>query len=371
MFFYSLVYDPAQKTLIADKGEIRIGDKYQATVAPTIPDEEREAYRKEALEIPVYLPYHSLTERQIDQYMIVARWACFPFANFPCSTTMCSAVGTFARALDMSSSAKQPNLHLTAAAASRDITPFQVQHLVSCVEEARVSVGWRQALAMLHHAQYDVARAVEFLVPAAHKQCYPLDADRATQLHTATLGGPLLCRDQLEEWSAAEANLFDEALEKYGKDFNDIRQDFVSRRRVLCCFSPAPHLPAALEIAARHRRVLLHVEDDRPLRAAEARQGGRGRVAPQAGLHPRLHQAQPERAQRLLGRHRVAGQVLRELCRSARVHLAPNVFYPPLCFQARRRTSGTPGVRRAPFCASVATAGPTGRSLAVWSALTH
>jgi hypothetical protein len=33
----------------------------------------------------------------------------------------------------------------------------------------------------------------------------------------------------MEEWSASEANLFEEALQKYGKDFNDIRQDFVSR----------------------------------------------------------------------------------------------------------------------------------------------
>ena len=28
----------------------------------------------------------------------------------------------------------------------------------------------------------------------------------------------------MEEWSASEANLFEEALDKYGKDFNDIRQ---------------------------------------------------------------------------------------------------------------------------------------------------
>lgn len=37
----------------------------------------------------------------------------------------------------------------------------------------------------------------------------------------------MLCRDEMEEWSAAEANLFEEALEKYGKDFVDIRQDFL------------------------------------------------------------------------------------------------------------------------------------------------
>lgn len=44
--------------------------------------------------------------------------------------------------------------------------------------------------------------------------------------------GPVLCRDEMEEWSASEANLFEEALDKYGKDFNDIRQDFVSTYRI-------------------------------------------------------------------------------------------------------------------------------------------
>ena len=34
----------------------------------------------------------------------------------------CRSVGTFARALDCSSSIKQPSLHMSAAAASRDIT---------------------------------------------------------------------------------------------------------------------------------------------------------------------------------------------------------------------------------------------------------
>ena len=31
-FFYSLVYDPQQKTLLADKGEIRVGQRYQAEI---------------------------------------------------------------------------------------------------------------------------------------------------------------------------------------------------------------------------------------------------------------------------------------------------------------------------------------------------
>ena len=33
-FFYTMVYDPNQKTLMVDKGEIRIGSDYQADVPP-------------------------------------------------------------------------------------------------------------------------------------------------------------------------------------------------------------------------------------------------------------------------------------------------------------------------------------------------
>ena len=59
----------------------------------------------EELEDLVWTTEHGLAAREIDQFMIVAR-----------------SVGTFARALDCSSSVKQPSLHMSAAAASRDIT---------------------------------------------------------------------------------------------------------------------------------------------------------------------------------------------------------------------------------------------------------
>lgn len=64
----------------------------------------------------------------------------------------------------------------------------------------------------LHKHNYDISKALCSLIPAT---------------------GPVLCRDEMEEWSASEANLFEEALEKYGKDFNDIRQDFVSSDSLL------------------------------------------------------------------------------------------------------------------------------------------
>ncbi|CAB1335511.1 unnamed protein product, partial [Coregonus sp. 'balchen'] len=110
-------------------------------------DREEDGRDLAKLEEKVWDPSSPFTEKQIDQFLVVAR-----------------SVGTFARALDCSSSVRQPSLHMSAAAASRDIT----------------------------------------------------------------LGGPVLCRDEMEEWSASEANLFEEALEKYGKDFTDIQQDFVS-----------------------------------------------------------------------------------------------------------------------------------------------
>ncbi|XP_048507580.1 metastasis-associated protein MTA3 isoform X3 [Athalia rosae] len=173
-FFYCLVFDPAQRTLLADKGEIRVGSRYQADgIAPvplTLSEREMDTRRLQDLESLVWTPRHTLTDRQIDQFLVVSR-----------------SVGTFARALDCSSSVKQPSLHMSAAAASRDITLFH-------------------AMDTLHRHNYDVARAMSSLVPSS---------------------GPVLCRDEMEEWSASEANLFEEALDKYGKDFSDIRQDFL------------------------------------------------------------------------------------------------------------------------------------------------
>lgn len=58
-----------------------------------------------------------------------------------------------------------------------------------------------------------------------HKHNYSIEAAMSSLVPSS---GPVLCRDEMEEWSASEANLFEEALDKYGKDFNDIRQDFVS-----------------------------------------------------------------------------------------------------------------------------------------------
>ncbi|XP_042194236.1 metastasis-associated protein MTA1 isoform X2 [Callorhinchus milii] len=169
-FFYSLVYDPQLKTLLADKGEIRVGPRYQADIIDLLKEGEDDERDQSKMEIKIWDAENSLTDKQIDQFLVVAR-----------------SVGTFARALDCSSSVRQPSLHMSAAAASRDITQFH-------------------AMDTLHKNNYDVSKAISALVPQ---------------------GGPVLCRDEMEEWSASEANMFEEALEKYGKDFNDIQQDFL------------------------------------------------------------------------------------------------------------------------------------------------
>jgi len=62
------------------------------------------------------------------------------------------------------------------------------------------------AVDALHQRDYNVVDAIKNLVSG---------------------GGPVLCRDEMEEWSASEANLFEEALDKYGKSFREIGLDFV------------------------------------------------------------------------------------------------------------------------------------------------
>lgn len=104
-FFYCLVFDPTQKTLLADKGEIRVGSRYQTDVTPLLREGESDNRNLDDLESLVWTPGHSLSDRKIDQFLVVSR-----------------SIGTFARALDCSSSVKQPSLHMSAAAASRDIT---------------------------------------------------------------------------------------------------------------------------------------------------------------------------------------------------------------------------------------------------------
>ncbi|VDP52548.1 unnamed protein product, partial [Heligmosomoides polygyrus] len=202
-FFYSLVYDPCQLTLLADKGAIRVGEKYQAQVPQSMEcddgkengdgdqlmiDDEDERSGSEIRasshapseterETLVYHPHHSLTDRDMDQFLIVARICCVLYWH--------------------------QAVHHSRA--------FIIDILSGPSSNA---IGLYCA-------------AVKYLVPPPNKNYYPLEADKATGHNTVSLGGPILCRDQIEEWSAAEANLFEDALEKYGKDFSDVRVDFL------------------------------------------------------------------------------------------------------------------------------------------------
>lgn len=156
------------------------------------------------------------------------------------------SVGTFARALDCTSTVRQPSLHMSAAAASRDITLVRI--LDSCLIQT-MHVFCHAYLIWLYPPKiiqsclfswYDSFNFEWYLHPECfmctfqfhamdnlHKSVYELSKAYASLVPT---GGPMLCRDEMEEWSASEANLFEEALDKYGKDFNDIRQDFVSTK---------------------------------------------------------------------------------------------------------------------------------------------
>lgn len=88
-----------------------------------------------------------------------------------------------------------------------------------------------------------------------HKSSYSIEEAMCSLIPSS---GPVLCRDEIEDWSASEANLFEEALDKYGKDFNDIRQDFVRLiyiyfifilldNYIVCLFSDCWYFIVALE----------------------------------------------------------------------------------------------------------------------------
>ena len=85
----------------------RIGSEFQAPIPPLQKPDETESPDVEVEEEMLWNPYNNIKEDEINQFIIIAR-----------------SVGTFARALDCSSSVKQPSLHMSAAAASRDITVF-------------------------------------------------------------------------------------------------------------------------------------------------------------------------------------------------------------------------------------------------------
>lgn len=176
-FYYTMVYDPNTKTLTPpERGDIRVGSRYQAEVPPKRLEEEELANAADlrdsaALETLLFAPDHcQLTDLQIEQFITVVK-----------------SVGTFARALDCSSSVKSPGLHMTVADASRDCS---IQY----------------AMNTLHESGYSLEKAMLSLVPNNR---------------------PVIMRDEIEEWSAAESSLFEEAYERHEKKFEEIQQQFL------------------------------------------------------------------------------------------------------------------------------------------------
>lgn len=92
-----MVYDPNQKTLNADRGEIRVGSKYQAEVpAQPISNDGTQGNDAKSSRKSLFLFYlddqpsredliwnanSGLTEKQIEQYLIVARYFTFIHSN--------------------------------------------------------------------------------------------------------------------------------------------------------------------------------------------------------------------------------------------------------------------------------------------------
>ena len=62
----------------------------------------------------------------------------------------------------------------------------------------------QKALDVLHKNNYDIGRALLNFTPN---------------------NVPIICKDELEEWTPAEASLFEDSLDKYGKSFIEIRKD--------------------------------------------------------------------------------------------------------------------------------------------------
>ncbi len=72
-FFYALVYDPHAKTLVADRGEIRIGSGYQATVPQVLGEGQGDGRDMTDLEERVWTAKNDLKVSFV-VFFILDRW---------------------------------------------------------------------------------------------------------------------------------------------------------------------------------------------------------------------------------------------------------------------------------------------------------
>ncbi|VDK35389.1 unnamed protein product [Taenia asiatica] len=170
-FFYQLSYDPVKKTLQAEKGCIRVGSDFQATIPDLIdPNQINTNHKEHDREIRMWSPPSSslLSPSDIDAYL-----------------TMCKSLATLARANYAPSSLRHPSLISAAACASRDTTH-------------------QLAMDTLQEAGHSIPKALKALAPP----------DQA----------PILRLDEMEKWSITEGNLFQQGLQKFDKSFREIQK---------------------------------------------------------------------------------------------------------------------------------------------------
>lgn len=67
-----MVYDPNLRNLMVDKGEIRVGDEYQAAIPALLGPEERDKEGSGEVETQVWEPW-KLGDQKVEQYLVVAR----------------------------------------------------------------------------------------------------------------------------------------------------------------------------------------------------------------------------------------------------------------------------------------------------------
>ncbi|KAL3315916.1 Metastasis-associated protein mta2 [Cichlidogyrus casuarinus] len=170
-FFFQLVYNPQQKTLQTDRSSIRLGASYQATI-PEVQKDCQSASSREKLQ---WQPSHDISDCEFSSYLTIVR-----------------SLATMARAHHWPSIMRQPSLSLAASSACRDCT-------------------LQLALDALHRCEYKTFDAIKALCPG---------------------GCQLINFDELDNWSAYDGNLFEEALEKYGKNFVDIQSDVLHWKSV-------------------------------------------------------------------------------------------------------------------------------------------
>ena len=160
---------------MSDEGKIRVGSKYQA-------------------ELPHLILKNQSNEKcsDIDDAIWNNNKCKLTDDEFKKFTIITQSIGTYARALDWSGNdqKQKPNIMLSASNASRDINLFNTYNY-------------------LHEANYNLAKALLNLIP--------LNGN-----------GPILCKDEIENWSTHEINLFEEGLDKYGKNFFEIRKELLS-----------------------------------------------------------------------------------------------------------------------------------------------